>query len=296
MKEKLFQPKALRILVCILLVASLATLFLPWETLTIDGKPMGEHLRRLGVPVDAARQMLGNELTNEFGGDGMLLAMDSILTGKTSFVQRARILGKTGDTLQNMTGPMLEIMAESGLQDTEEGPLMMKMLRMVLDWARDEMYLFSGIYWGVMVLMVLLAALAFFCFCKGKRGGMIPYLVLSACLCGITAFGVWQANSLMNLYAELLQSVPDFQMGLSVVGIHSLRNLYGLGCGAWLCVLFAALAFALSFVKPRTPAHEALTETPKEPEAATASDPAPQKEEPEALEAAAPESGEQTQV
>ena len=214
MKEKLFQPKVLRILACILLVASLAMLFLPWETLTIDGKPMGEHLQRLGVPVDAARQMLGNELTNEFGSDGMLLAMDSILTGKISFVQRARILGKTGDTLQNMTGPMLEIMAESGLQDTEEGPLMMKMLRMVLDWARDEMYLFSGIYWGVMVLMILLAALAFFCFCKGKRGGMIPYLVLSACLCGITAFGVWQANSLMNLYAAAVGSgFPDGAVG-----------------------------------------------------------------------------------
>ena len=293
MKEKLFQPKVLRILACILLVASLAMLFLPWETLTIDGKPMEEHLRRLGVPMDEARQMLGNELTNELGSDGMLLAMDSILTGKTSFVQRARILGKTGDTLQNMTGPMLEIMAESGLQDTEEGPLMMKMLRMVLDWARDEMYLFSGIYWGVMVLMILLAALAFFCFCKGKRGGMIPYLVLSACLCGITAFGVWQTNSLMNLYAELLQSVPDFQMGLSALGIRSLRNLYGLGCGAWLCVLFAALAFALSFVKPRDPARAVLTEAPKE---TAAGDPAPQREETEGFEAAAPaEGGEQTQ-
>lgn len=155
------------------------------------------------------------------------------------------------------------------------------------------MYLFSGIYWGVMVLMILLAALAFFCFCKGKRGGMIPYLVLSACLCGITAFGVWQANSLMNLYAELLQSVPDFQMGLSALGIRSLRNLYGLGCGAWLCVLFAALAFALSFVKPRDPARAVLTEAPKE---TAAGDPAPQREETEGFEAAAPaEGGEQTQ-
>ena len=58
-------------------------------------------------------------------------------------------------------------------------------------------------------------------------------------------------------------------------------------------IILAALAFALSFVKPRDPARAVLTEAPKE---TAAGDPAPQREETEGFEAAAPaEGGEQTQ-
>ena len=260
-KNLLHNEKLQRLLVTVLLAASLLTLFLPWQTFRVGGMTLETLLTRATAASGTGAGSVSDALQlNILRGSGLGASLDLLIKGRISPVQQAAAMARSANAMESMSG-----FAGLGIREAAQGgeipaDALASFGQRTVSWAADQVRLNCALNWLAMLLMAALLALGLWSFFRGRRLGLIPYGAAVLFAVGSTLLHMMQVNSFLNLYGDLLQSIPALSDVLLILGIRSVRNPFGLGVGAWLCLLLTAAGLALSLIKTRSPREQQLAD------------------------------------
>ena len=231
MKQKRKSPVLVKILACLLLLASLACLFLPWMKLAVDTNrgrmDMGELLALLGQDKESILVLAGQGLADSgipMPGQSLRELLTTVLDGAYSLPTLARLCGQAG-----------ALAADFGEADA----------------ARTMGRVGYGV-WGLLGLLLLLGVIALCCVFSDHRDGIVPYLLLAM----LTTTGVILLRAGANRYLEEQGTALVDQMGagmlLGMFGVD--LQIVKMSIAAYLCPFLALLALLLTGIRKKQPA------------------------------------------
>ena len=231
MKQKRKSPAAVKLLACLLLLASLAMLLLPWLRLVVDTNQgrmdLTEVLALVGQDKESVLQLAGQGLAEsgvQVPGQSLRDLLDTALDGQYSLPTLAKLSGQTG-----------KLCADFGEAE-----------------AAQAMNLVGYGIWGLVGLLALLGLIGLCCVFTDHRGGIVPYLLLAI----LAAAAVVLARAGANRYLEEEGTAMLNQWGVGMltgffgVDIHIVK----MGIAAYLCPVLALLALLLMGIRKKQPA------------------------------------------
>lgn len=260
MKETRKSPTAVKAIACLLLLASLAMLFLPWLRLVVEAPYLGrltvdDILELSGQTREEALDLLRTELLNEtnenlaptgsyYAVDGIVEIVRALLKGEYSLVDFAQVLTKGAKELDKM-GALFD--------DPTGGELAGRIVKGVA----------FGL-WGILGLMLVFGLLGLGGVFRDRRGWIFLYVLFSALL----LTGVLLLRSLLNriLEAEAQNLLTSLDLG-DILGTMNLDlRVVHMGIYAYLCPVLGLLAFVMMGIRrERTPAIAPKPGTNREP-------------------------------
>ena len=239
MHKKRKSPAVVKVLACLLLLASLAMLFLPWLTIGADrndGSRLGlsDALELLGQSPETVTALLQQDL-NAYGGENSSIdaLARTLLEGQYSPLTLARLLGQAKELCMT-------------LRETE--------IAAVIGTGQHAL-------WGLIGLLGLLALIALICIFTDHQGGILPYLLLSM----LSLAGVLVLRNLLNDAIEQEATAYLNQSGASMLfGMLGLDlRIVHMGIYAYFCPVLGLLAFLLMFIRQKQKAAPERTQSPE---------------------------------
>ena len=231
MKQKRKSPAAVKVLACLLLLASLAMLLLPWLRLAVDTNQgrmdLTEVLALVGQDKESVLNLAGQGLAEsgvQVPGQTLRDLLDTALNGQYSLPTLAKLSGQTG-----------KLCAAFGEAE-----------------AAKAMNLVGYGIWGLLGLLALLGVIGLCCVFTDHRGGIVPYLLLAI----LTTAAVILVRSGANRYLEeegmaMLNQWGDGMLtGFFGIDIHIVK----MGIAAYVCPVLALLALLLMGIRKKRPA------------------------------------------
>lgn len=231
MKQKRKSPAAVKVLACLLLLASLAMLLLPWLRLAVDTNQgrmeLSEVLALLGQDKESILNLAGQGLVDSgvsVPGQPLRDLLDTALDGQYSLPTLAKLSGQTG-----------KLCAAFGEAE-----------------AAQAMNLVGYGVWGLVGLLALLGLIGLCCVFTDHRGGIVPYLLLAI----LAAAAAVLARAGANRFLEEEGTAMLDQLGVGMltgffgIDIHIVK----MGIAAYLCPFLALLALLLMGIRKRQPA------------------------------------------
>lgn len=231
MSTKRKSPVGVKIIACLLLLGSLASLALPWMKLAAE---VGPNQTRMSP----------GELIQNFAGLDAAAVLDSVRSELTAAGVELD-LGALSDLLHRvLDGRFLP--HEMGIACRDLSDIFWAARR--ADLANTMETLSYGV-WGVFGLLALLGLIALICQLTDHRGGIVPYFLLGVLITGGLLFLRQTANDYLARESESL--LADYGMsGLTqYLGINV--ELVKMGIGAYLCPFLALLSLLLMGIKKK---------------------------------------------
>lgn len=246
MKRKRRSPAWVKVLACLLLLGSLAMLFLPWLTLGADRTngdrlSLQDALALVGESADGVIAMLEQEYPGANVGELARTALE----GRYSPLTLAKLLGQAKALSMRL-----------GEQD------------LAANLGKAELAL-----WGLAGLLALLGLVALICIFTDHKGGIFPYVLLAA----LSLTGTLLLRGLLNdtIEQEASANLQQFGADLLVNMLGVDLRIVHMGIAAYLCPLLGLGAFLLMFIRKK---RKASAKPVPAPERKTAPTPAPAKE------------------
>ena len=231
MKRK--SPVFVKILACLLLLGSFASVLLPWMKLSTDVGP------------DQVRMSPGEIVQNFLGQDAE--------TTKNAAVEGLRLAG-TGDpvTVKSATN-LLNLALDGRFRPWDLVTLCQDGATLCRSFQRPDVAqtldLAGWAVLGVFGLLALLGLIALICQLTDHRGGIVPYFLLGALLAAGLLLLRRELNTLIVQQADSYLE----QWGLSILTNYFQIDpaIVKMGIGAYLCPFLALLAFLFMGIKKK---------------------------------------------
>ncbi len=231
MSTKRKSPVGVKIIACLLLLGSLASLLLPWMKLAAEVGP------------DQTRMSPG-ELIQNFAGLDAAAVLDSVRSELTAAGVELD-LGALSDLLHRvLDGRFLP--HEMGIACRDLSDIFWTARR--ADLANTMETLSYGV-WGVFGLLALLGLIALICQLTDHRGGIVPYFLLGVLITGGLLFLRQTANDYLARESESLLAGYGMSGLTQYLGINV--ELVKMGIGAYLCPFLALLSLLLMGIKKK---------------------------------------------
>lgn len=231
MKQKRKSPAFVKLLACLLVLASLAMLLLPWMKLAVDtgnGRlSVQEVLSLVGETEESIRIAAEQELASEgiqIPDGSLRQPLSLVLSGSYSLPALARICGGLGELLQACG------QAGAGSAVTAAGYAV----------------------WGLIGLLALLGLIALCCVFTDHRGGILPYLLMGVLAAAGGLLLRAEANRLLE--AEGTALVNQWGAGILISYFGADIHIVKMGIAAYLCPFLALLALLLMGIRKKTAA------------------------------------------
>ena len=253
-------PKIQRLLVALLLAGSLLTLLLPWMTFRVGGTTLEKLQERAATAAETPEEVFGGISVSFLRRSDLGAGVELLFKGRISPVQQAIGLAKTAQSIRSAGGmALLGFQSLSDMLKEDENSFVVLFQRL-LGWLNNQLRFTCALYWLAMILMAALLALALWSFFKGKRLGLIPYATSVLVAVGGLMIRVIRINGLVNIYGDFAMTLPELREPLIRLGVLRLHNLFGVGIGAWLCLLLTVGGIILSLIRVRSPREQALAD------------------------------------
>ena len=233
MATKRKSPVGVKIIACLLMLGSLASLLLPWMKLVAD------------VGRDQTRMSLG-ELTRNFAGLDAAAVLDSINTELA-----ASGIGVDISALSDLVNRLLDGRFrphEMGIACRDLSEILWTAQRADLSHTMETL---SYGVWGLFGLLALLGLIALICQLTDHRGGMVPYILLGALITGGMLYLRQTANDYLVRESENLLASYGMSSLIQYLGID--LRIVKMGIGAYLNPVLALLAMLLMGIKKKQP-------------------------------------------
>ncbi len=233
MSTKRKSPVGVKIIACLLLLGSLASLALPWMKLAAE---VGPNQTRMSP----------GEVIQIFAGLDAAAVLDTVRS-ELSAIGIGPDLGALSDLVHRlMDGRFLP--HELGIACRDLASVLRDAQRLDLAGTMDTVA--YGV-WGVFALLALLGLIALLCQLTDHRGGIVPYFLLGALITGGLLFLRQAANDyLVRESASLLASYGMSGL-IQYLGIN--LEIVKMGIGAYLCPFLALLSLLLMGIKKKAP-------------------------------------------
>lgn len=231
MKQKRKSPAVVKVLACLLLLASLAMLLFPWIRLAVDTNQGRMELTEVLALVGQDKESIMNLACQGLADSGVSVPgqslrdlLDTALDGQYSLPTLAKLCGQTGK--------LCEAFGEA-------------------ETAQTVNMVGYGI-WGLLGLLALLGLIGFCCVFTDHRGGIVPYLLLA--ILSMTAVILVRAGANRYLEEEGTAMLNQWGVGM-ITGFFGIDiHIVKMGISAYLCPVLALLALLLMGIRKKQPA------------------------------------------